>query len=76
MHGITSDKTLNQLIYGLEPIIGPKVLKKNPQSFEEACVLAKCISWLANLVGGGGICSKWHEPTDHAPIELDSISTC
>ena len=50
MHGITDNKTLDQLVYGLEPIIGCEVLKENPQTFEEACVLAKHILQIENLV--------------------------
>ena len=64
---------LDQFIHGLEPIIGHEILKENPQTSEEACVYAKQISLIANLVGRGGTCSKWHEPPDYAPMELDSI---
>ena len=61
------------LVHGLEPIIGREVLKENPQTFEEACILAERILQIANLVGGGGTCSKWCEPPDYAPMELDSM---
>ena len=73
MHGITDDEMLDRFVHGLEPIIGHEVLKENPQTFEEACVLAKRISRIANLVGGGGTRSKWREPPDYAPMELDSM---
>ena len=73
MHSITDDEILDQFIHGLEPIIGREVLKENPQTFEEACVLAKRISRISNLVGGSGICIKWCEPPAYAPIELDSM---
>ena len=32
---ITDDKTLDQFVQGLEPIIGQEILKENPQTFEE-----------------------------------------
>ena len=73
VHGITYDEMLDWFICGLEPIIGYKVLKENPQTFEEACILAERISRIANLVGGGGTRSKWREPPDYAPTELDSM---
>ena len=76
MHGITDDEMLDQFVHGLEPIIGREVLKENPQTFEEACVLAERISQIANLVGGGGTRSKWREPPDYAPMELDSMGAC
>ena len=50
-------------------MIGREVLKENPQTFEEACVLSKQISQIANLVGGGGTHSKWHKPLDYAPMD-------
>ena len=50
-----------------------RFLKENPQTFEEACVLSERISQIANLVGGGGTRSKWREPPDYAPMELDSM---
>ena len=58
MHGITGDEILDRFVCGLEPIIGHEVLKVNPQTFEEACVLSERISRIANLVGGGGARSK------------------
>ena len=64
---------LDWFVHGLESIIGHEVLKENPQTFEETCVLAKRISWIANLVGGGGTRSKQCEPLDYAPMELDSM---
>ena len=64
---------LDQFVCGLEPIIGREVLKENPQTFEEARILAERISRIANLVGGGGTRSKWREPPDYAPMELDSM---
>ena len=73
MHGITDDKMLDQFTHGLKPMIGCEVLKENPQTFEEACVLAERILQIANLVGGGGTCSKWRESLDYAPMELDSM---
>ena len=73
MHGITDDEMLDRFVRGLEPIIGREVLKENPQTFEEACVLSKRILRIANLVGGGGTRSKWREPPDYAPMELDSM---
>ena len=73
MHGITDDEMLDWFVRGLEPIIGREVLKENPQTFEEACILAERISRIANLVGGGGTRSKWREPPDYAPMELDSM---
>ena len=75
MHGITDDEMLDRFVRGLEPIIGREVLKENPQTFEEACVLSERISRIANLVGGGGTRSKWREPPDYAPMELDSMGT-
>ena len=50
MHGITDDEMLDRFVCGLEPIIGREVLKENPQSFEEACVLSERILQIANLV--------------------------
>ena len=73
MHGITDNEMLDQFTNGLEPITGREFLKENPQTFEEACVLAKRISRIANLVVGGGTRSKWNEPLDYAPMELDSM---
>ena len=73
MHGITGNEILDQFTRGLEPIIGLEVLKKNPQTFEEACLLAERIFQIANLAGGGSTRSKWHEPPDYAPIKLDSM---
>ena len=73
MHGVTDDEMLDGFVCGLEPIIGHDVLKENPQTFEEACVFSKRISRIANLVGGGGTYSKWREPLDYAPMELDSM---
>ena len=64
---------LDYFICGLEPIIGHGVHGKIPKIFEEACVLAERISQLANLVGGGSTCSKWHGPPNYTPIELDSM---
>ena len=58
MHGITDNKMLDQFIHGLKPTIRCKVLKENPQTFEEACVLAEQISKIANLVGRSGTRSK------------------
>ena len=75
MHGITNDKILDQYIHGLELIIVHEVFKEKPPIFEESCVLAKWILKIANLVGGGGTRSKWHEPPDYAPMELDSMGT-
>ena len=49
---------LDLFVHGLEPIIGHEVLKENPQTFKEACVLSERILLIANLVGGGGIHSK------------------
>ena len=74
MHGITDDKILDRLTYGLDPIIGHEVLKENPQTFEKAYVLAKQVLQISNLVGEGGAHSKWHEPPNYAPMELDSKS--
>ena len=76
MHGVTDDEMLDQFVRGLEPIIGREVLKENPQTFEEACVLSERILRIANLVGGGGTRSKWREPPDYAPMELDSMGAC
>ena len=76
MHGVTDDEMLDRFVHGLEPIIGREVLKENPQTFEEACVLSERISQIANLVGGGGARSKWREPPDYAPMELDSMGAC
>ena len=76
MHGITDDEMLDRFVHGLEPIIGREVLKENPQTFEEACVLSERISQIANLVGGGGTRSKWREPPDYAPMELYSMGAC
>ena len=76
MHGITDDEILDQFVHELEPIIGHEVLKGNPQTFEEACILAERISQIANLFGGGGTHSKWCEPPDFAPMELDSMGNC
>ena len=73
MHGITDDEILDWFLQKLEPIIGHEVLKENPQTFEEACVFSKRILWIANLVGGGGTCSKRHEFQNYAPMELDSM---
>ena len=73
MHSITDDEMLDRFVRGLEPIIGREVLKENLQTFEEACVLSERISRIASLVGGGGTRSKWCEPPDYAPMELDSI---
>ena len=67
---------LDRFTHGLEPTIGREALKENPQTFEEVFVLAKLISQIANLVGGGGIHNKYHEPPDYAPMELDSMGTC
>ena len=64
---------LDQFARGLEPIIGHEVLKENPHTFEEACVLSEQISRIAKLAGGGGTCSKLHEPPDYIPMELDSM---
>ena len=75
MHGIIDDKMLDQFVHGLKPIIDCEVLKENPQTFEEACVLAKQILQISNLVGGGRIHSKWCEPLNYAPMELDSMGT-
>ena len=75
MHGITNDKMLDWFIHGLEPIISCEVLKENPQTSEEASILAKRISQIKNLVGGGGTRSKWHEPLGYAPMELNSMGT-
>ena len=55
---MTDDKILDRFIHGLEPIICYEVLKENPQTFEEACVLAERILQIAKLVGGSGTCSK------------------
>ena len=70
------DKMLDWFVYGLEPIIGHEVLKENPQTFEEVCVLAEQISQITNLVGGSGTHSKWYERPDYAPMELDSMRVC
>ena len=67
---------LDQFVNAFEPIIGREVLKENPQTFEEACVLSKRISRIANLVGGGGTRSKWCKPPDYTPMKLDSMGTC
>ena len=67
---------MDHFIHGLEPIIGCEVLIENLQTLEDACVLAIRISQIANLVGGGGTRSKWHEPPDYAPMELDSMGAC
>ena len=75
MLNITDDKILDQFVYELDPIIGCEVLKENLQTLEEACVLAEQISQIASFVGGGGTHSKWCEPPDYAPMELDSIGT-
>ena len=75
MHGITDDEMLDWLVHGLEPIINHEVLKENPQTFEEACVLAERILQIINLVGGRGTHSKWREPKDYALMELDSMGT-
>ena len=76
MHGVTDDEMLDRFVRGLEPIIGREVLKENPQTFEEACVLSEGISRIANLVGGGGTRSKLREPPNYAPMELDSMGAC
>ena len=62
---------LNHFIGGLEPFISCQILKENPQTFEEACVLANPISCLANLVGGGSTRGKfrWLDPPDYAPMD-------
>ena len=52
---VTDDEMLDRFVHGLEPIIGREVLKENPQTFEEACILAERISRIANLVG-----ERWH----------------
>ena len=66
---------LDHFICGLEPIICHEFSKDNPQTFKEACVIAKQILWLANFVGVGGTCSKWHKPPDYTLMELDSMGT-
>ena len=76
MYGITNNKMLDQFIHGLELIIGHEILKENPQTFEKACILAKQISQIANLVGEGGTCSKWCEPPNYIPMELDNLGAC
>ena len=73
MHGVTDDEMFDRFIHGLEPIIGREVLKENPQTSEEACVLSERILQIANLVGGGGTRSKWRKPPDYSPMELDSM---
>ena len=67
---------LDWFVHGLKPIIGREVLKENPQTFEEACILSKQILWISNLVGGGGIRSKCLESPDYASMELDSMGAC
>ena len=66
---------MDWFVHGLELMIGCEVLKENPQTFEEACILDKQISWIANFFGRGGTHSKWHEPPDYARMELDSMGT-
>ena len=62
-------------ICSLQPIMSQEVLKENPQSFEEACVLDERFSCLAHLVGGGSICGKFQQLDllDCPPIELNSM---
>ena len=76
VYGITDNEILDQFIHGLEPIISHEVLKENPPTFEKACVLAKRILQIANLVDGGDTRSKWYEPLDYTPKELDSMGAC
>ena len=67
---------LYQFTHGLKLIIGHKVLKDNPQTFEKAYVLAKQMLQIINLVGRSNTRSKWCEPPYYAPMELESMGAC
>lgn len=74
VQGFTDDEMLDRFIRGLDPVIGCELLKENPSTFEEACILAERISRLANLVGSGSRPKfKWNDPPDYAPMDLDNM---
>ena len=44
--GVTDDEMLDRFICGLKPAIQREVLKDNPQTFSDACMLAERIGQL------------------------------
>ena len=44
--GVTDDEMLDRFIRGLKPAIQREVLKDNPQTFSDACMLAERIGRL------------------------------
>ena len=42
---------LDWLIQGLKPMVQHKILKDNPTTFSNACIIAEIISWLDDYLG-------------------------
>ena len=58
VHGIIDDEMVDHSICELELVLCHEVLKGNPQTFKEACMLFERLFQLANLVGKGSIPSE------------------
>ena len=66
---------LDRFLRGLDLVIGKEVLKENPSTFDEACILAERIARLTNLVNHKThrVALVKHDPNGYAPIDLDSL---
>ena len=74
MAGVTNDKMLDRLIRGLKKPTQHEVLKENPPSFADACMLAEQIGWLEELVVGSVCGQPRTKPSNgYAPMKLDSM---
>lgn len=66
--GITDDEMLDKFIRGLRKSVQREVLKENPSTFSDACMLAERIGRLDDFVresGGSG------SRNGYAPMDID-----
>ena len=63
------NKMLNHFIQGLQKSVQREVLKENPSTFGDACMLAECIGRLDDFVWESGGNNK-----GYAPMDLDAVN--
>ena len=72
--GITDDEVLDRFVRGLRPKVQREVLKDNPQSFEQACMLAERIGRLDDFVAETRLPCAQQQNDGYAPMELDAAN--
>lgn len=78
INGITDDEMLDRFTRGLNANIAREVVKENPATFEDACVLAERISRLTHLVGQNQRSNqrsnnRQNSSMGWAPMEIDNM---